>query len=526
MAALLLIGRLLLALVFAVASVAKLADRPGSRQAALDFGVPAALATPLAILLPLTELAVAAALVPTPTALWGALAALVLLLLFIAGIGVNLARGRKPDCHCFGQLHSAPAGWKTLIRNGVLAALAGFLVWQGWNGDVGPSAVGWIGGLSPIQLLGLVGVLAVVALLAAQWWFLLHLLRQNGRLLVRLEALESGFATGGGAVTPSPNGAGAAHPTEGLPVGTQAPAFSLQGLHSEALTLDFLLASGKPVVLLFTDPECGPCNALLPEIGRWQDEHSEKITLTLISSSAPEENRAKTSEHGLIRVLLQRDREVAEAYRVNGTPSAVVVRPDGTIGSPVAGGSEAIEALVSQAVEAPSRVPLLPGATAPAAAPGGGPCPECGKVHPNGVQQRMPSGLKIGEKAPEVKLENLAGKEVELKDYFGGEETLVLFWNPNCGFCQRMLPDLKEWEENPPEHAPKLLVVSAGAREANEEMGLGSPVVLDQQFAAGRAFGAGGTPSAVLVDARGKVASEVVVGAPAVLDKLASRAEA
>jgi hypothetical protein len=69
-----------------------------------------------------------------------------------------------------------------------------------------------------------------------------------------------------------------------------------------------------------------------------------------------------------------------------------------------------------------------------------------------------------------------------------------------------------------PEGAPKLLFVSAGTEEANREMGLASTVVLDQQFAAGRAFGATGTPSAVLVDAEGRVASEVAVGAPAVLE--------
>ena len=81
-----------------------------------------------------------------------------------------------------------------------------------------------------------------------------------------------------------------------------------------------------------------------------------------------------------------------------------------------------------------------------------------------------------------------------------------------------MLPDLKEWEANPPEGTPKLLVVSAGTVEANEAMELSSPVVLDQEFAVGRAFGASGTPSATLVDEEGKIASEVAVGAPAVLE--------
>jgi peroxiredoxin len=144
----------------------------------------------------------------------------------------------------------------------------------------------------------------------------------------------------------------------------------------------------------------------------------------------------------------------------------------------------------------------------------GQPCPNCGKVH--AAAPTVEAAQKVGETAPVVKLPDLEGNTVELAD-FRGEETLVLFWNPGCGFCQQMLPDLKEWEGRAPEDAPRLVVVSAGSEEANREMGLTSPVLLDQQFAIGRAFGASGTPSAVLVDAEGKVASEVAVGAPAVL---------
>ena len=64
----LLIARLLPALVFLVASVPKLADRVGSRQALVDLGVPAPIATSLKMLLPLAELAVAATLIPAGSA--------------------------------------------------------------------------------------------------------------------------------------------------------------------------------------------------------------------------------------------------------------------------------------------------------------------------------------------------------------------------------------------------------------------------------------------------------------------------
>ena len=513
----LLIARLLLAMVFAVAGVAKLADREGSRRAVTDFGIPAVIASPLGTLLPLIELAVAGALLPASTALWGAMVALGLLLLFVVGISVNLARGHKPDCHCFGQLHSAPAGWKTLARNGVLAAVAGFVLWAGYEGGAGPSALYWLRALSTAQLLGLLGGVVVLAFLAGQWVFLVRLLQQNGRLLVRLEAVEASLVTGG-SVAPSQNGTPVHQEAEGLPVGSTAPVFSLSGLHSEILTLDALRSSGKPVMMLFTDPGCGPCNALLPEVGRWQEEHAHKLTLALVSRGEVEENKTKAQEHGLSNVLLQKDWEVSESYEIRGTPSAVLISPDGKVASPVAGGAEGIKGLLSYAVgeraQLPMQAPQQPQAQ-------GQPCPNCGKAHPNGnaaAQQAERTGPKVGEPAPEVRLADFKGEEVSLQEDFRGEDTLVLFWNPGCGFCQQMLPDIKEWEATSPAGTPRLLVVSAGSEEANKEMGLASPVLLDQQFAVGRAFGASGTPSAVLVDAEGKVASEVTVGALAVME--------
>jgi peroxiredoxin len=512
MTAFVLIARLLLAGVFAIAGVAKLAGRSGSRQAVIGFGLPSSFAGPLSILLPLVELAVAAALIPTSTAVWGAIGALVLLLLFLVAIGVNLARGRTPDCHCFGQLHSAPAGWKTLARNGILAAVAGFVVWQGWNGNVGSSAIAWLGALSAAQLLILAGGVVVLGLLGGQWLLLIHLLSQNGRLLMRIEALENNLR--GGSVAASANGSLARQAAGGLAVGSPAPGFSLKDLQGEELTLDSLRSSGNPVMLLFTDPNCSPCNALLPEIGRWQAEHQDKVAIVLVSRAGPEENETRALEHGLTNVLLQEDREIYEAYAVAGTPGAVLISPDGTIASPAAGGAESIRALVAQAVATPAGLPLVPQPPAPAPAQGQ-PCPDCGKVH--AAASTVPAAVEIGEPAPEAKLRDLEGNTVGLED-FKGQKNLVLFWNPACGFCQQMLPDLKEWEENPPEGAPRLLVVSAGTAEANRQMGLTSTVVLDQQFSVGWSFGASGTPSAVLVDAEGKVASEVAVGAPGVLE--------
>ena len=81
-----------------------------------------------------------------------------------------------------------------------------------------------------------------------------------------------------------------------------------------------------------------------------------------------------------------------------------------------------------------------------------------------------------------------------------------------------MLEDLKAWEAEPPKGAPKLLVVSTGSVEANKAMRLRSPVLLERDgMRVASAFGAHGTPMAVLVDAEGRIASGVAAGAPTVL---------
>lgn len=482
----LLVIRILLAGVFFVAGRSKLADRAGSFQAMVDFGMPKRLARPIGSTLPLAELAVAILLLFNSTAWLGAIGTFSLLLIFIAGISYNLAKGRNPDCHCFGELHSTPIGWSTVARNGALALLAALIIWQG----PGLSPVTALSGLLTFQWLGIVFATLVIAALVAQGWFIINLLRQNGRLLVRLEALEAKVGSEQAQPIPTP----ARSPVLGLPVGSLAPKFSLPQLDGKELTLEGLRSAGKPVLLLFTDPDCGPCGALMPQVAAWQHEHASRMSIVVTSRGAKEKNRALQREHGVTNILLQKNREVSLRYEAYGTPSAVLIRPDGTIGSPLAGGADAIASLVASTVRLPQPVHVVP---------------------PRKVVQQ-------GDPAPAFSLKDLDGKEVQSED-FRGKSSLLLFWSPSCGFCQRMLGQLKEWEANLPHGAPQLILVSSGSVEDNRAMGLRSPILLDQGFSTGHAFGAGGTPSAILIDAKGKIASEVAVGAQGVLALAAAK---
>jgi uncharacterized membrane protein YphA (DoxX/SURF4 family) len=119
-------AQLVLAAVFVVAGVAKLHDLPGSRRGMANLGVPEQFSAAAVVIPAIGEIVLAAALIVPATDRWAALAAAALLLGYSGGIVNARARGRMPDCRCFGQIYSGPAGWGTIARNLGLAALALF----------------------------------------------------------------------------------------------------------------------------------------------------------------------------------------------------------------------------------------------------------------------------------------------------------------------------------------------------------------------------------------------------------------
>ena len=358
MAVTLIVVRLVLAAVFGIAGVAKLADRAGFRRALGDFGIRPSLTGPVAVGLPVVEVGVAVALLLPGVAWWAALVAVALLVAFIGLIARSLARGDTPDCNCFGRLSAAAVGRKTLVRNGLLV-LAGTGLLVAGPARVRSGALGWLGTLSAAQQVGVAAGAVIGALLASQGWLLVQLVRQNGRLLNRIDALER-----------------TVHPGPGH----------------------------RPQLPLVRD-------------GAGAHGHG-----------------GHGHEHGA-----------------------------------------------------------------------------------NGHQHGHQAGLPVGDPVPALVLPDLDGGLVELAAP-RAVPTLLLFWSPTCGFCQRMLPDLKALEAGHDAGAPRLLVVSRGTAEENRALGLAAPVLLDDEFAAGQAFGANGTPQAVLIGPDGTVASPLAAGAVNVLN--------
>lgn len=434
--------RIALAAVFAVAAVGKLADRSGTRAALKSFGLPGRAAAPIAIALPLAELAVATALLVPATAVAGAIGALGLLAVFSAAIAVNLARGRRPDCHCFGQVHSKPIGAGTLLRNAGLAIAAGLTVVLGRE-DAGPSALAWVTSSPGVALAA-----GLAAGLAAALWVAFALLRRHGRALRRVDELEAALREAGLEV-PEPAG-----PAK-LPIGAAAPAFA---------GMPQILAAGRPLVAVFTSPGCGPCRELAPKLASWREAYAELLAFAELS--------------------FDDEPALAARFGVEGTPAAIVIGAEGRVESRVAHGPGAIESLVEETVL------------------------EC-----------LPAPPDVGEPLPDLTLETLSAERASLRSLVADDrDTLVLFWDPSCGFCSSMRDELRKLDESSADGHPALLVVSAGDGDEVREEGFRSRVLLDPFSIASSALGAGGTPAAVLVGPGGVIRLTIAEGRRTVLE--------
>jgi peroxiredoxin len=134
---------------------------------------------------------------------------------------------------------------------------------------------------------------------------------------------------------------------DGLRAGTSAPEFSLPLIPSGEVSLAGY--RGKRLLLVFSDPHCGPCQVLAPRLEEVHRRRSD-LEILMISRGDREENLAKLREHGLsFPVALQKQWEISLKYGMFATPIGYLIDKAGIITRDVAVGSDAILELASHA---------------------------------------------------------------------------------------------------------------------------------------------------------------------------------
>lgn len=120
------LARWIIAAIFLTSSLPKLRHPRSFTSAIAAYHLlPQRWVDPFATTLPWLELALGLMLLLG----WGtriaAVVSAALLIVFLAAMGINLARGRKDlDCGCSGKHHSQKIGWKTITRNVILLLLS------------------------------------------------------------------------------------------------------------------------------------------------------------------------------------------------------------------------------------------------------------------------------------------------------------------------------------------------------------------------------------------------------------------
>ena len=124
----------------------------------------------------------------------------------------------------------------------------------------------------------------------------------------------------------------------------------------------------------------------------------------------------------------------------------------------------------------------------------------------------------LGTQAAILELESLAGTGTVSNTPFAGEPYLLIFADPTCSACETVYPHLLHASQV---QGVNVLFIASGDRQAMkdkvEEHSFSFPVAFDSLLTANPPFEVNAFPTAVWVDAEGKVAKAAAGGLPAVV---------
>jgi peroxiredoxin len=339
-----------------------------------------------------------------------------------------------------------------------------------------------------IVMWALLGVLLLAVL--SLGWLLVQVMRQQGRLLLRIETLEAGGP---------PDDLGGGDPRGGLPLATPFPPFRLANLEGEDVSLEDFL--GNRVLLVHWSPECGFCRQIAGDLARISGDMSRRKTkLVFVSYGSPEANKALLEQHGLRSpVLLQPEGQTVAGFARMGTPVAYLLDEKGRIAKPVAVGAQEVPELAEEAAGRGRRLT---------------------SERPLSESHIEREGLRAGTPAPAFELPDLAGRTVSLAEH-RGRRLLLVFSDPECGPCDALLPELARLDREFGKDGLDLVLVSRGGAEENrrktEASGVEFPVVLQPGWKLSKEYGIFATPVAFLVDEEGVIERDVARGPAEIL---------
>ncbi|HEX8652853.1 MAG TPA: redoxin domain-containing protein [Pyrinomonadaceae bacterium] len=344
----------------------------------------------------------------------------------------------------------------------------------------------------------LTAVVVLLSLILLSLWLVLYqLVKQQGRMLLRLDGLEKGSPGYGqgtvGGVQIGPRGLGVGEPFD---------SFSLPDLAGQTVALEDF--RGRRMLIVNWSPQCGFCDMIAPDLAKLQNDLSKRDTqLLFVSSGDADANRKLMEEHGLeCPVLLLKEGAELKAFEGMGTPVAYLLDEEGRVAEPIAVGAKEVPELAREAAADGAKKKRLRG------------------ERPISESHIEREGLKAGTPAPVFEMPDIHGQRIALEDY-RGRRVLLVFTDPHCGPCDQLAPDLVRLHKEHRDNGLALLMVGRGEAEENrrkaEQHGFEFPFILQDHWKLSRAYGIFATPVAFLINEQGVIARNVAAGADEIL---------
>jgi peroxiredoxin len=346
--------------------------------------------------------------------------------------------------------------------------------------------------------------LLLLLVLISIWVGFYQLVKQQGRILLRLDALERGTKT-------------ADHDSvalseridlEGLPSGTVFPRFELPDLSGKVRALrDF---RSKRLLLIHWSFDCGFCEAIAGDLAGLEAAlEKQNVQIVLLASGDGSSNREHAARHGLkTLILLLKDQQVPKPFEQQGTPVAYFLDEQVRVAAPFASGADQVLALARRIASGAEPIEHRHERS------------RLKSERPLTESRIERNGLKAGTPAPEFRLPDLQGRMVSLLDY-RGRRVLLVFSDPQCGPCDELAPHLARLHQEHRSNGLSVLLVGRGSTEENrgkvEQFGFQFPVVLQDKWKLSKEYGIFATPVAFLIRENGVIARDVAVGTDAIL---------
>jgi peroxiredoxin len=329
-----------------------------------------------------------------------------------------------------------------------------------------------------------------------------QLIKQQGRLLMRLDQIERHLELDAGQAVERGTVAIQAGSPAGLPLGTALPDFRLSDLAGRPVSLAEF--RGRRVLLVNWSARCGFCTQIAADLaGMEPDLERFGVQLLLVSRGPDEAEKELAEEHGLRCPILPLKGGEIEAFARLGTPAAYLLDEEGRVARPLAVGA--------------SQVPILARDAMPKGA---------------GLRTRLPGerplsesriardGLAPGTRAPAFELPEVRGGRASLEEH-RGKKVLLVFSDPACGPCEQLAPHLTRLHDRHRNNGLDLLLVGRGSLEENrqkaDEHGYEFPVAVQRRWDLSRQYGIFTTPVGFLIDENGVIAQGVARGTDEIL---------